>query len=303
MAEKINIVTHSSGFHTDDVFGVATLLLLLGDENCEVVRSREREVIKSADYVVDVGFEYDPGRNRFDHHQEGGAGARENGIPYASFGLVWKKFGVDVAGSAELADAVDRWLVQPIDAFDNGIDLAKPVRTDVRPFLIQNAVEAFKPGWREKSRDMYKAFTDAVEWAKVILRREMVYQNTIHAMQTYTRDIYRQSEDKRLIVFDGKRELDRDIVISELNTYPEPLYFMRYRGSDGNWSIDCVRDDVFDFTTNRKPFPKGWAGKNQEELARVTGVPDAYFCHNKRFLCVATSKEGALKLVRLALDA
>jgi len=36
-------------------------------------------------------------------------------------------------------------------------------------------------------------------------------------------------------------------------------------------------------------------------LAKVTGVPDATFCHNGRFLAVAKSKEGALKLAEIAL--
>ncbi|MCI0619752.1 MYG1 family protein [Candidatus Wolfebacteria bacterium] len=301
MTKKIKIVTHSSGFHTDDVFAVATLLLLLGDENCEVIRSRDKEVIESADYVVDVGFVHNPERNRFDHHQEGKAGERDNGIPYASFGLVWKKFGVDVVGSRTLADAIDQWLVQPIDAFDNGVDLAKLARIDVRPFLIQNVVEAFHPGWRE-NRDMREAFSDAVMWAKVVLQREIVYQNTVLEMQAYAEETYQQSKDKRLIIFEGKRELSRDIVIGALLKHSEPLYFMRYRGSDGNWSVECVRNDVFNFDTNRKPLPREWAGKNKEELATVTGVSDAYFCHNNCFLCVARSREGAFKLAQLALE-
>ena len=87
--KKIKIVTHSSGFHTDDVFAVATLLIMLGENaDVEIIRSRDMEVIKTGDYVVDVGGVHDPVTNRFDHHQAGGAGKRENDIPYASFGLV-----------------------------------------------------------------------------------------------------------------------------------------------------------------------------------------------------------------------
>jgi len=54
----------------------------------------------------------------------------------------------------------------------------------------------------------------------------------------------------------------------------------------------------------RKDFPKAWAGKNGEEFARVTGVPDAIFCHNSgTYIVVAGSKEGALALAKLAVDA
>ena len=47
MDKKITIVTHSSSFHTDDIFAVATLLIALGeDKNIEIIRSREKEVQK-----------------------------------------------------------------------------------------------------------------------------------------------------------------------------------------------------------------------------------------------------------------
>jgi len=54
---------------------------------------------------------------------------------------------------------------------------------------------------------------------------------------------------------------------------------------------------------NRKNFPEAWAGKRDGELARATGVPDALFCHTNRFLAVAKTKEGALALAKLAIDA
>src|SRR3989344_2675707 len=86
------IVVHDGGFHADDVFSVAALLLYLSGD-AKVVRTRDPRIIESGDFVVDVGGVYDAERNRLDHHQTGGAGARTNGIPYAAFGLVWKKFG------------------------------------------------------------------------------------------------------------------------------------------------------------------------------------------------------------------
>src|SRR5690348_4673081 len=101
--KEVKIVTHSGNFHTDDIFAVATLFLLLEkDHTLLVTRSRDMETIAAADYVVDVGGEYDPAQNRFDHHQINGGGQRDNGIPYASFGLVWKHFGSVVSQSEEI---------------------------------------------------------------------------------------------------------------------------------------------------------------------------------------------------------
>ena len=62
------IVTHDGGFHADDAFAVAALLLHL-DGNADVVRSRNPKIIESGDFVVDVGGVYYAERNRFDHHQ------------------------------------------------------------------------------------------------------------------------------------------------------------------------------------------------------------------------------------------
>ncbi len=55
--------------------------------------------------------------------------------------------------------------------------------------------------------------------------------------------------------------------------------------------------------TQKQPFPESWAGLRENELALATGVPDALFCHSKRFLAVAQSREGAIRLLELALAA
>ena len=105
----MKIVTHDSSFHIDDIFAVATTLLKFPD--AEAVRSRKEEDYASADMVIDTGLIYDPGTGRFDHHQPGGAGTRENGIQYASFGLMWKQFGEELAGGARKAALIDQKLV------------------------------------------------------------------------------------------------------------------------------------------------------------------------------------------------
>src|SRR3989344_7727778 len=130
----MKIVTHDSSFHTDDIFACATLLILYPD--AEIIRSRDQKVIESADIVFDVGGIYDPQNKKFDHHQTGGAGKRENGIPYASFGLVWKEFGEKICGGKEEAEIIDRELVVAIDAIDNGVEVSTPVFEDVNVFNI-----------------------------------------------------------------------------------------------------------------------------------------------------------------------
>ena len=52
---------------------------------------------------------------------------------------------------------------------------------------------------------------------------------------------------------------------------------------------------------NRRDLPAAWAGLEGSDLVAVTGVPDALFCHAKRFLVVARSHDGIARLAELAL--
>jgi uncharacterized UPF0160 family protein len=61
-----------------------------------------------------------------------------------------------------------------------------------------------------------------------------------------------------------------------------------------------VRKDSKSFES-KKYLPQEWAGKKDAELAEISGVPDATFCHNARFMAVAKSKEGAIDLAEKAL--
>ena len=107
--EKKILATHNGTFHSDDVFACATLSLFLEKNNMEfeIIRTRDESIINSADYVFDVGGIYDKEKNRFDHHQIGGAGKHNDGIEYASFGLVWDKFGNEVCNSEKIAQKIN----------------------------------------------------------------------------------------------------------------------------------------------------------------------------------------------------
>lgn len=295
---KETIVTHSGDFHPDDVFAVATLLLALGatQDQYQIIRTREDDIIASADYVVDVGGEYDEARNRFDHHQIGGAGVRENGIPYASFGLVWKKYGEKICGSTTVARLFDERFVQGVDAMDNGVDVYKPLVSGVYPYRIENMLIAFRPTWKEDS-DVDEIFTRLVTFVQPIILREIkTLQDTEEGNQIVEK-IWSESKDKRIIVMEKEYPWG-DV----LGAHIEPLYVV-YPSQDGKtWHAKAVRKDLDSFT-NRKDFPAEWAGKRDLELAKITGVPDAVFCHNKRFIVVAKTKEGVLKLVEMAVNA
>jgi uncharacterized UPF0160 family protein len=121
----MRVATHPGTFHADDVFAVAVLRLVHGP--VEVVRTRDKAVQDACDARIDVGGRHDPATGDFDHHQRGGAGERPNGIRLASFGLVWRAYGAQLAGGAEAAAAIDERLVQGVDANDTGQEISAPL--------------------------------------------------------------------------------------------------------------------------------------------------------------------------------
>lgn len=290
------IVTHDSSFHTDDIFAVATLTLLLGD--VEVVRSREQAVIDSGDYVVDTGLVLDPSKHRYDHHQPEGAGKRDNGIPYASFGLVWKEFGPRLAGGDRQAAYVDTRLAQPIDAFDNGVAINTNLYEGIRWYDIGDFLMSYLTKDDNTPEKLYERFMQLVQIAKELLEREMRKAQDYVDWEDKLMSLYEGSQDKRLIEIPDEESPWR-VVFGRL---PEPVYII-YQRRDRAWGVKAVPDLSKPYGFTRKQLPEAWGGRQGEELQRITGVEDAVFAHRGLFMVVAKSREGALKLAQMALNA
>lgn len=292
------LITHDGSFHADDIFAAATLSLLLGKEGApfEIIRTRDEEVIKSGDYVFDVGGVDDSGKNLFDHHQPGGAGKRPNGIEYASFGLVWKKFGDAVSGSKEAAHIIDKKIVSPIDAGDNGIELIQSIH-EIKPYFIQSLFRSFRPSWKNVNEEtLLEGFLRAVDIGKDLLVREIsLAQDTLEAERSIS-DCYDTAENKRIVVLDKKYPWEEI-----MSKYQEPVFTVFPRVTGGFWGVEGVMKEFPSFE-RRKNFPLAWAGLLNEELQKVTGVSDAVFCHRGLFMAVAKTKEGAIALAEKALS-
>jgi uncharacterized UPF0160 family protein len=289
------LITHNGSFHADDIFAAATLSLFLEKrgEEYEIIRTRDEEIINSGDYVFDVGGVYDPEKNRFDHHQAGGAGKRENGIEYASIGLVWKKFGEDLCGNAVSAEIVDKKLICPIDAGDNGISTFDK-KFDFSPYLIQHIFSAMQPNWKEETNNIDEVFLSCVDLAREILKREIIQARDYVLAEESVANIYNKSKDKRILV------LDKNYPEETLQKFSEVL-FVIYPRIDECFGVRAVKDGSGTYK-NRKNFPASWAGLRDEELQNITGVSDAIFCHRALFLTVVKSKEGGIKLAETAIS-
>ena len=284
------IVTHNGNFHADDVFSIAALKCIFPSFN--LIRTRDLDIIAKADIVLDVGGVYDPDTGRFDHHQRGGAGQRENGIPYSSFGLIWQKYGVEICqGNQELANSVDADLVSTIDAIDCG-----HVEGVAQGISLSQTISMFNPTWQEDSH-YDTCFDEAVDFASRVLTRFIASANGGISAKAIVAKAIENAADPRVIVLEKYTPWKR--TVHALST--EALY-MVYPSGSGPWRIQTVPVEPGSFE-DRKSLPKPWAGLSDKALKEVTGIDDAMFCHNGLFIAGAESFESTMKMAAIALQA
>jgi len=285
----ITIATHNGNFHADDVFSIAALKNIFPSFN--LIRTRNLEVIGEADIVIDVGGEYDPETGRFDHHQRGGAGERESGIPYSSFGLIWQKYGVEIChGNQEIANAVDAGLVSTIDAIDCG-----HVEGVNKGISLSQTISMFNPTWQEESH-FDTCFDEAVDFASRVLTRFIASANGGISAKGIVATAIENAEDSRVIVLEKYTPWKTTVHTSS----KEALYVV-YPSESGQWRIQTVPVELGSFE-DRKSLPKQWAGLSDKALKDVTGIDDAMFCHNGLFIAGAESFESTMKMASLALQ-
>ena len=285
----VTIATHNGNFHADDVFSIAALKNIFSTFN--LVRTRDLEVIGKADVVIDVGGIYDPETGRFDHHQRGGAGERENGIPYSSFGLVWKKYGLEICGgNQDVANSVDSSLVSTIDAIDCG-----HVEGVSKGISLSQTISMFNPTWEEESHyDV--CFDEAVAFASRVLTRFIASASGGISAKSIVAKAIEQAEDPRVIVLEQYTPWKRTV-----HALSEDALFMVYPSDSGQWRIQTVPVEPGSFE-NRKSLPKAWAGLSDKALQDVTQLDDAMFCHNGLFIGGAASFESTMKMAAMALE-
>nr|WP_314259920.1 MYG1 family protein [uncultured Devosia sp.] len=294
------LVTHSGGFHADELLSSVVLTRLFPE--AEIKRSRAPEwIAPGADRIIyDVGGAYDAEAQIFDHHQRG-APLREDGQPYSSFGLVWKHYGqryLQAAGiPAEHADKVhvsfDEKFVLPIDLTDNGaLSPTGPLADLTLPALL----ETLKPVFDDKSDGaddrafhgalaIARAFVEAaIARAGAKLRAEgLVQQAIVAAGQGHVLELPMGMPFRPAILKAGADQL---------------LFVVHPRDKD--WCLTTIRkgDEGFE---NRADLPASWAGLTNGELEAESGVPGASFCHNGRFVAAARTREAALAMAEIAV--
>ena len=241
--------------------------------------------------MIDVGGVYDPETGRFDHHQRGGAGERENGIPYSSFGLMWQKYGLDICqGNQDVANGVDASLVSKIDAIDCG-----HVEGIYAGISLSQTISMFNPTWQEDSH-FDTCFDEAVDFASRVLTRFIASSSggiNAKAIVAKAIDI---AQDPRVIVLEKYTPWKKTV-----HALSEKALYMIYPSHSGQWIIQTVPVEPGSFE-DRRPLPKEWAGLSDKTLQEVTGIHDAMFCHNGLFIAGTESFESTMKMASIALQ-
>lgn len=295
--EEANCITHAGTFHADEIF--ATLILSKILPQITLIRLSEfrdeEKKVANKDALV-----YDIGGGKYDHHQQGGNGQRENGVKYAACGLIWKEFGKKVLQNYNIEDIeytvnyIDKNLIQFIDANDNG-QLPK-LQADYRNVHLSHVVSLFNPKWDEDI-DSDDKFIKALNICDVIF--DEFLHDTISKIKAKDR-VEKAIENSN----NGIAILDefvpwKEFILSSQNEKAKKINFVVFPSSRGGYSVYAVPLELGSFE-NRKSLPEIWRGLRDKDLQIVTGVKTARFCHNAGFICTAESKEGALELANKA---
>lgn len=298
-------ITHSGAFHADDLFAYAVLWQLFRD--IQLLRTRDAETISSAGedtIVFDVGNEYDPERLRFDHHQIDKP-LRDEGLAYSSFGLIWKHYGLDyvtkttglTGKDAERVQArVDARLVRDIDAVDNGT-LMPDQAGATHPLTIASMLADFRPDFDDDDADaMDAAFQRASFMARKFLEAKVRKVTASLRSDAIVKDAIANRTDPRWIEL--PRGMNYQGVIQ--NSHEDEILFVVNPTTADEWQLNVVTVARGSYEA-RQDLPESWAGLRDSDLAAVTGVEDAVFCHTGRFIAIARTREGIMQMLNQAL--
>lgn len=263
--------THGGKFHADDVFSSALLKI------CNPDIKIERGFTVPEGYT---GLVFDIGGGPYDHHSKTSP-VRENGIPYAAFGLLWREIGPELVGKIS-AERFDEGFVQPLDLDDNtgcGNQLA-------------GVIAAYNPLW-DGTESPDECFERAVNLAEDILRHKL---ESIYSVQRAADEV-----NEALRKMKGRIVRLERFAPWKQQLIPSKARFVVYPSQRGGWSAQAV-PAAFGSPALKVPFPSHWAGAPEEDLPGISGIETLRFCHAGRFLITAGTQEDAIAACEAAVE-
>lgn len=298
------LVTHSGGFHADEVLSTVILTRLFPE--AEVVRTRAPEWLAPAEdrVIYDVGGTYDPEAHVYDHHQRE-APQREDGTPYSSFGLVWLHFGHDYLRASgvpeehldKLHASFEKTFVLPVDQVDNGtvsLSEAGPLSALTLPGLI----ETLKPVFDDDDPEgEIRAFRAAVEIARQFVEARVARSAAKRRAEGLVAQAIADAGEGRILELPRGMPFRSGIDKAEADHL---LFVVTPRGGD-DWTLGGIRlsDEGYE---QRADLPAEWGGLSGEALEEASGVPGAKFCHKGLFIAAANSREAIMRMAELAVE-
>lgn len=307
----ITIWTHSGVFHADDVFAVAMINIMAASQGYVTKVSRSRQPVKHAMFVLDVGGKYEPDNDWFDHHQKDGVPIRDNGIKYATAGMVWLKYGlhiVDIIAHKHpqlditlqqkciiVTDHVSPF-IETLDAVDNG---QTSLVGATRSHTLSDIIRSFYPIGESTQEQDDEAFARAVTFAEQHLTwviesaiNKVLFSDTVLAAIDAT-----IANSSPVMVLDKAGPFLTEI----LNNFEKckDIKVVVYPGkTDGvdTWFIRTMPGSLTDAMKGKCNAPEAWRGVSKELLPELTGVATATFVHATGFLGATITKEDALQL-------
>ncbi|MCG7493604.1 MYG1 family protein [Thalassobius sp. Cn5-15] len=302
------LITHSGGFHADELLSSVILTHLFPDAT--LIRSRDADVITPGPgkIIYDVGRAYDAEAGIFDHHQRP-VPLREDEQPYSSFGLIWKHFGHDYLRAVNVPEAdvdrvhlsFDKGFVLPVDLLDNGAiepSVAGPLAGMTLPTLL----ESLKPTFDDRGAGADdQAFMAALPVARAFVEAAIRNRAAKYRAETLVTEAIAQAGEGRIL----ELPMGMPFRAAVEKTGADHLLFVinpRENGDRVDWALTTIRKGGDTFEA-RADLPGAWAGLNGADLAAVTGVEGAVFCHNALFIAVANSRDGIVNMAQQAVAA
>jgi len=297
-----HLVTHSGGFHADELLSSVILTRLYPE--AEIVRSRDAAWITPQEgrIIYDVGRAYDPDARIFDHHQRP-TPQRDEGQPYSSFGLVWRHYGHAYLRAMEVPEGdieaihrgFDQGFVLPVDLMDNGAlepSVAGPLAGLTLPVLL----ESLKPVFDEDGEAVDdRAFMAAVPVARAFVEAAIRGKAAKARAETIVMQAIAAAGESPVLELPMGMPFRPAV---EKAGADHMLFVVHPRGED--WALNTIRKGGGTFEA-RADLPEAWAGLTDAALEAASGVKGAKFCHTGRFIAVAQTRAAILEMAALAV--
>ena len=290
------IGTHNGVFHADELVACAMLCLHYPNDSLRILRTRDDAMLSQCDICVDIGG------GAFDHHMPGFNKKRENGIPYASAGLVWKEFGESLIqltagkyfpGTQCDFDAIfqsfDDSVISLVDCEDTGKKAEKHCFSFISSFL---------PLWfYERLEDFNDQFQQALLVTISVFEQELKRAFVKEISKDIIESNWKNAEffKNGILELPGQTVLWVEPTIRINNSTENPINFVIFPYPDGGWAAQCVPPSLENNFGKRIPFPASWAGQT-DNLAKIAGIEGAWSCSNGRFFARAISKEAIISM-------